>query len=203
MNKEKTWLYSFARLLAKFIYGVIFRAKARGLENFPNDTNCILIGNHISAWDPITLAHFYTYSEVHFIAKDSLFKFPVLRTLLKWLHAFPVSRGERDMAAMRTCMQVLRDGHVLGVFPQGTRQEDGRVEAVETGIAVMALKSNVPVVPVRIGGRYKLFGKVRASVGKPIPLDDLRATRADSETLEEVKRRVIDALEALRPSMDF
>ncbi len=203
MKVEKTWFYSFARVIIGFIYTVIFHAKARGTENFPTDTHCIIISNHISAWDPLTIAKFYKVSEVHFIAKDSLFKIPVLRLILRGLHAFPVSRGETDMSAMRTSMQVLRDGHVLGIFPEGHRQPSGQVGKIETGVAVMALKSNVPMVPVMISGKYRPFGKLRMAVGKPIPLDDLRARRADTETLEEVKARVRASLEALGPMTDF
>lgn len=203
MNKERTWLYSIARALAAVVCRCIFFSKARGLENFPRDENCILLGNHISAWDPVTVAHYYKPNEVHFMGKESLFKNPVLRTLFKWLHAFPVYRGERDMRAMRTAMQVLYDGHVLGIFPEGTRQRDDRMQSIETGVAVIALKSDVPLIPICISGRYRLFGKVRMVVGPPIKLDDLRGRRADTPTLEETKSRIIDAVEALRPLTKF
>ncbi len=203
MNAEKTGFYTFARIVVGIILRGLFGIKVRGQENLPKDRNCILMGNHISGWDPLTIAYLYKYSEVHFIAKDSLFKIPVLRTILKWLHAFPVKRGEADMAAMRTCMQVIREGHVLGIFPEGHRQKDGRVKAVETGIAVLALKTSVPVVPVFIIGKYRPFGRLRAVVGEPIPLDELRAARPDVETQEALKARVIDALESLRPLASF
>lgn len=203
MNVEKTRLYSLARILAEFVYRVIFRAKVRGAENFPNDRNCILLGNHISGWDPLTVAVFYKTNEVHFFAKESLFRNRLLAALLRRLHAFPVNRGATDMGAMRTAMQVLKDGHVLGIFPEGSRQFDGKVKGIETGVAVLALKSGAAVIPVRIGGKYRFFGKIRMVVGSEIPLDDLRAVRADAQTLEAVKTRVIDALEAMRPMLDF
>lgn len=203
LNKEKTPFYIFARMVAAVIYTLIFRTKARGLENFPQDENCIILANHISGWDPITVARYYRVSEIHFMAKEDLYKIPVLRTLLKWLHAFRVNRGESDMSAMREAMQVLKDGHVLGIFPEGHRQHENRMQHIETGVAVMAIKSTVPVVPVMITGRYRFFGRVRMVVGKPIPLDDLRAQRANSDTLEVLKARIIDAVEALRPLGDF
>ncbi len=198
MNRERTFFYRFAIAVLWPVYKFIFRAKARGVENFPKDTNCILISNHISAWDPLTIGLFYKESEVHFIAKDSLFKFRPLAAILRWLHAFPVSRGESDMAAMRACMQVLRDGHVLGVFPEGTRGHEGHVREIQTGIAVMALKSAVPVVPILLTGRYRLFGNVRLTVGALVPLDDLRAGRADAVTMDAVKSRVRESIESLR-----
>ena len=201
MKLEKTWFYTFAQRVAWCFYTLIFRAKARGLENFPKDQNCILYGNHISAWDPLTIAHFYRINEIHFMAKESLFRVPVLRAIVKGLHAFPVNRGSSDMAAMRTAMQVLREGHVLGIFPEGTRQQGGPVTNIETGVAVLALKSKVPLIPVLVGGKYTFFGRIRAVVGEAVPLDDLREKRTDAETLDEVKRRIIDGLETLRPML--
>lgn len=203
LNKEKTGLYSFARVLAWFVCRVIFGVKARGMEHFPRYENCIILGNHISAWDPITIAHLYKISEVHFIAKESLFKIPVLPFLLKHLHAFRVNRGETDMSAMRTSMQVIREGHVLGIFPEGHRQKNGKVSSIETGVAVMAIKSEVPIIPVLIEGKYRLFGALRVVVGPPVRIDDLRERRPDAQTLEALKARIIDALEALRPLADF
>ncbi len=203
MNKEKTWFYCFARAVITPLFRWIFRAKAVGVSNFPQNENCIILCNHISAWDPLTIAYFYSVSEIHFISKDSLFKNKLVAAVLKGLHAFPVARGETDMGAMRTAMQVLRDGHVLGIFPEGHRMHSDGVEKIETGIAVMALKSDVPLVPVMLEGKYKIGGKLRMAVGKPIPMEDLRSSRADAETLESVKKRIVEALNGLAPSLKF
>lgn len=203
MKKERTPFYTFARVIAAIINRCIFLSKARGTENFPQDENCIIMGNHISGWDPITVASFYKVSEIHFMAKDSLFKNPILAKLLTWLHAFPVNRGETDMQAMRTAMQVIKDGHVLGIFPEGTRQQGNRMQSIETGVAVIAMRTTVPLVPVVITGKYRLFGRVRVVVGPPIDIEDLRAQHADAQTMETLKARIIDAVEALRPLADF
>lgn len=202
MKVERTFLYRLAIAVVWPIYRLIFRAKAQGLENFPKDTHCIIMSNHVSAWDPITIGHFYKHNEIHYIAKDSLFKSRFLGALCRGLHAFPVARGASDMAAMRQCMQVLRDGHVLGIFPEGTRGHAEHVQSIQTGIAVLALKSDVPVIPVLIGGRYGFFGNVRMAVGKPVRLDDLRAARADAEAMETLKNRVLESFEALRPAIE-
>lgn len=198
MKKERTFLYTLLRGVASFLYRIIFLSRIEGRENYPTDQNCIILANHISAWDPVTVAYSYKVSEVHFMGKDSLFKNRLLGGFLRKVHAFPVSRGETDMAAMRTAMQIIRDGKVLGIFPEGHRQKDNRVQHIETGIAVMAMRTDVPLVPVMITGKYRLFGRIRVRVGQPIPLDDLRAAHADAQTLETLKQRIIDALEALR-----
>lgn len=203
LKKEKTFLYTFARGIAAIIYRLFFWAKAKGVEHFPQDENCIILSNHISAWDPITLAYFYRVSEIHFVAKESLFKIPFVRWLVTSLHAIRVNRGETDMGAMRASMQVLKDGHVLGIFPEGHRQTENRVQHIETGVAVMALKSDAPLVPAVITGKYRIGGRIRLVVGEPIDISDLRQRRADSETLELLKARIIDAVEALRPLSEF
>ena len=76
MKTEKTFLYTLARGIAAFLYPCVFLAKARGVENFPREENCIILSNHLSAWDPITIAHVYKHNEIHFIAKESLFRNP-------------------------------------------------------------------------------------------------------------------------------
>lgn len=198
MKKEKTPLYTFARVVIGIGFRVAFGVRATGMENYPQDQNCIILSNHISALDPLTIAMFYKVSEIHFIGKESLFRNKFLAKLLTTLHAFPVNRGETDMGAMRTAMQIVRDGYVLGIFPEGHRQQGEHMQRIETGVAVMALKTDVPVVPVCITGKYRPFGKLRVTVGEPIPMDDLRAMRSNSEVLETLKQRIIDSVEALR-----
>ena len=198
MHVERTWLYRFLIAFCRGLYTILFGAKASGLEHFPKDMNCILLSNHIHAFDPATIAVFYRANEIHFIAKEAIFKHKLLAKFFTKLHAFPVNRGETDMRAMRQAVQVLRDGHVLGIFPEGHRQRDQRVKAIETGVAVIALRSDVPVVPIYISGRYRPFGRLKLTVGPPIPLDDLRAERVDSQALEAVKQRIVAALNALK-----
>ena len=205
MKTEKTFLYTLARGIAAFLNPCVFLAKARGVENFPREENCIILSNHLSAWDPITIAHVYKHNEIHFIAKESLFRNRALKWFLGRLHAFPVSRGEADLAAMRTAVKVIADGDVLGIFPEGHRRHTPGWEPgkLETGVAVMALRSRVPVVPVFIAGKYRIFGKIRVVVGTPLDMDDLRARRPDAQTLEEVKHRILDSWEALQRQADW
>lgn len=203
MKKEKTFLYTIARGIAAVIYRVIFPTKARGMENFPTNENFIVLSNHISAWDPITIARYYRTSEIHFMAKESLYKNKLLAALLNKLHAFPVNRGKADMTAMRTAMQIIHDGYVLGIFPEGHRQHNDCVQSIESGVAVLALRTDVPLIPVVITGKYRFGGRIRVVIGPPIDIADLRAGPPDTPTVEAVKTRIIDAVEALRPLAAF
>lgn len=198
MKVEKTWFYTFARVLLGIVYRCIMPVKVRGIENYPTDQNCILLSNHISAWDPLTVAYTYKHNEIFFFAKDTLFRNKLLAAVLRKLHAFPVKRGETDMKAMRTAMQILKEGHVLGIFPEGHRRNDGTLQPLETGVAVMALKSRVPVVPIIIEGKYRPFQRISVAIGEPILLDTFWEQPVNAEILEAVKQRLMDALQSLK-----
>ncbi|MEG0766404.1 MAG: hypothetical protein RR482_01695, partial [Clostridia bacterium] len=91
---------------------------------------------------------------------------------------------------------------VLGIFPEGHRYHTGQIEKMETGVAVLALKSNVPLVPVYISGHYRVGGRLRIWVGPMVLIDDLRVQGADSTTLEAVKDRLQQALTVLQAKAD-
>lgn len=198
MNVEKTWLYTLVRIIFRFVFTCIIRLKVHGADNFLEDQNCILLSNHISALDPIAIAYAYKHNEIHYFGKDSLFKYKWIAAILRKLHAFPVKRGETDMKAMRTAMQVLKDGHVLGVFPEGHRRNGEELQPLETGVVVMALKGRVPVIPIMIQGQYRLFHRVNIVIGAPIILESYWAQTVSTEMLEEVKQLLMDALLSLR-----
>ncbi|MDR0897004.1 MAG: 1-acyl-sn-glycerol-3-phosphate acyltransferase [Oscillospiraceae bacterium] len=203
MRDKPTWLYAIVRVVGTVFYKLFYRYKMRGIEHLPSDQNYLIYANHYHALDPVTVALCCRRREIRFMSKADLFQNKLFRFLLTQLHAFPVRRGEADMGAMRAAMQVLKDGRVLGIFPEGHRQADGVFKGVETGVAVLALKCGVPVIPVRISGKYRFRGQMRAVVGAPLKLDDLRAQKPDAETLEAVKERIFRGIEDLAPLSDF
>jgi len=195
MKKEKTVIYSIGKAVGWMYFRLFCGVKMLGRENFPKDEHFIVMANHICALDPVLLGVAYSGSEIHFMAKDSLFRNPLMKWVAEKVHAIPVRRGETDMAAMRSAMQVLREEKVLGIFPEGTRHRDGKMGEIQTGIAVLALKQNVSLIPVGISGHYRPFGKLKISVGRPIDLDDLRALRPDAETMAQVVERIREGIQ--------
>ena len=191
-------IHRLTGVLIDFLYFRLFGLRFCGRENLPEHAPYILLANHRSMGDPFALGEVCRQGVVYFMAKEELFRNPIVRWYITKMHGFPVKRGKADLAAMRTALQGLKDGHVLGIFPEGTRHHDGKIGELETGISVLALKADVPVVPVYLGGAYRVGGKLRAAVGKPLDLDDLRQKRPDSETLNAVKERVSQALHALQ-----
>lgn len=202
MMKEHSFWYSLIRGIARFYYCFLCGVRIEGIDNYPRNENFILLANHRSAADPVAVGAVFKDVEIYFLAKDSLFRYPVFGWLLKKIHAIPLRRGESDLGAMRTALKVIADGHVLGIFPEGTRNHDAAMKEIQGGIALLALKTKVPVIPVVHKGRYRPFGNLRISIGKPVPLEDLRAVRADTEIMSIAKDRIRDALQKLSDGMD-
>lgn len=175
------------------VYGLVFPAQVEGLENIPDDGACVLCSNHIHARDPFYLAVRVRNRYLHFMAKAELFRFKPLGAFLRALLSFPVDRGHSDLNAIRTALKLLSDGHILGLFPQGTRSRDNSHTPMLNGVSMIALRAQKPVIPVYIGGPYRLFRRTPVRIGKPVDLSDF-GRRMDGETLTAVTHRIEDAI---------
>ena len=102
------------------------------------------------------------------MAKEELFETPILKHLLPGLNAFPVKRGMSDREALRKGLSILRDGNVLGIFPEGTRSETGELQKGLAGCGFFALRTDALVVPCAIIGPYKKFKRLKVVYGQPI-----------------------------------
>ena len=178
-------------------YDLFLPARVDGLENIPAEGGFILCSNHVSARDPFYLAVRCKTRMFHFMAKAELFRGKLMTAFMHGLEAFPVDRGHSDLNAVRTALKLVNDGHGLGVFPQGTRSRDNTPTPMLSGVSMIALRAGRPVIPVYIGGPYRLFRRTQVSFGKPIDLSDL-GRRMDSETLDRATRRIEQAVWSLK-----
>ena len=186
------FLCAIYRLFAALFHPV----RVIGRENMLREGPVILCANHVSLQDPMVL-DVYLGRLIRFMAKKELFENRFMNRVMTWLGAFPVSRGESDLSAMRTSLKLLADGEVLGIFPEGHRYADGEMHAFGNGLALIALRSGAPVVPAYIQGNYRLFRRVMVTVGAPVALSDL-GRRCDSKTLSAATERIQNAMRALR-----
>lgn len=165
--------YRFARAIVRLLGKIMYKYEVSGVENVPLNKGCILASNHVSNFDPITLGVFIK-PQVYFMAKRELFKNPVLGYILKHLGAFPVDRGTGDTSAIAQAENIVQSGKVLGIFPEGHRSRDGRLQRGKSGVVLIAASVSCDVIPVGIEYGERLFLRRRARIiyGKPIKSED-------------------------------
>jgi 1-acyl-sn-glycerol-3-phosphate acyltransferase len=178
----------------------LFRLRARGTEHLPTAGGFVLAANHNSNFDPWPLGvTLFPKRYLRFMGKSELFWTP-FKQFATAAGAFPVRRGQADAEAIATATQLVRDGHVVVMFPEGTRRKKGLRKKYEarahTGAARIALDANVPLVPVGIVGTDRLgkLAQLRVAYGPPIQLDDL-AGREDAPQV--ATERLMAAIEDL------
>jgi 1-acyl-sn-glycerol-3-phosphate acyltransferase len=185
--------YSFARSVVASIFKPWYRVEVSGLENFPKDGGVLLCTNHIHNFDPLIVGS-TAPRPVHFMAKEEIFKVPVLGNIVRRCNAFPVKRGKGDRESLRAGIKVLKDGNVFGLFPEGTRSKTGEIGKGLSGAGFFALKTEADVVPCAIIGPYKSLKKLKVVYGKPIAMEEMRASRASAEQVTELIMSEIDKL---------
>jgi 1-acyl-sn-glycerol-3-phosphate acyltransferase len=128
------------------------------------------------------------------MAKEELFKVPILKSILPQVNAFPVKRGMSDREAFRTVLKLLRGGEVVGMFPEGTRSKTGELGKGLAGAGFFALKGDADVMPCAIIGPYKPLRSLRVVYGKPIKMAPYRERKASAEEVTEVIMNEIRSL---------
>jgi 1-acyl-sn-glycerol-3-phosphate acyltransferase len=192
---------ALAALSWPILYGV-FRLRARGRENLPASGGYVLACNHISNLDPWPVGlPLWPRRWLRFMAKAELYWWPATY-VLDGAGAFPVHRGLGDVEAVETALTLARDGHVVVMFPEGTRRQKGLVKKHQarprSGAARIALEANVPLVPCAVAGtdRLRKLGPVRVAYGPPVEIEDLRASddlrRASQEATDRLMARILE-----------
>jgi 1-acyl-sn-glycerol-3-phosphate acyltransferase len=173
-------LYKFAKTVVSMALYPTYRIEVIGKENFPKEGGVLLCANHIDNLDPPVVG-ITAPRDVHFMAKEELFNLPILKQLLPGILAFPVKRGMSDREALRRGLQVLKEGNVLGLFPEGTRNKTGEIGKGLAGAGFFALRSDALVVPCAIIGPYKAFKKLKVVYGEPINLKEYQVEKLNAE----------------------
>ena len=132
------------------------------------------------------------------MGKIELFKNVMARAFFYAVKAFPVRRGEGDLPAIRHAFRLLRDGRLFGIFPEGRRVKTGEIDKFEPGTSMIALKTNAPVVPVYIKGKYKPFRRMKMIIGEPIRLSDYVGEKMNPTAIEEATSFLENKLKDLK-----
>lgn len=186
-NKGQNTFYWIVRNFIKALCMVLFPMKVVGAEKVPAEGSVMVCCNHVSFMDAIYLACALK-RRVTYLAKKELFENKFLNWVLRGIGMVPVDRGASDIQAMRTCLEVLKEGRLLGIFPQGHRYKEDDHRELQNGAAMMALRARPVVVPVHVSAPAKLFRKVTIRVGDPIDLSDI--VRVNAPGLAEASSRI-------------
>ncbi|HZI32861.1 MAG TPA: lysophospholipid acyltransferase family protein, partial [Candidatus Binatia bacterium] len=208
--------YRIGWTLFRFIYATYFRWRVFGAENVPLQGGVILASNHASYLDP-PLVGSGIKRDINYLARESLFRFPVMGSVLRSWNSVPVDRDGAGAKGLKIILERLLAGGGIILFPEGTRTKDGNLLPARSGIGLTVIKSTAPVVPVRVFGTYEAYGPkhkfprpypVTVKYGKPMNFEALRAEAktCDKARVKEIYQQVADEIMAqiakLEPKAD-
>lgn len=201
-------MYPILRQVMRTLVAVILgrRLHVTGLDNVPRRGGVLIVGNHVGAIDPPLTGTLIPRLDVHYMAKAESFASPAVRWLFRGFQAFPVVRGSADRTALRYTLGLLTDGHVVLVYPEGSRSPDGRLRAPQAGVGFLARHAHVPVIPVAVWGTERALPRgsrrprrvdVHVRYGAPVALPrGGGGSRADNAA---VAAAIMDAVAAMLP----
>ena len=199
--------YRFGIILWGLVFRRYCRLRVQGREHIPPHGPAVITANQLSMLDPFLVG--YTLGSPHpiaFMAKQELFRVPVVGfALIQW-SAFPVDRARKDTGALRTALTVLKAGEILGMFPEGTRSTTGELQELRTGALRLAIRTRAPLIPVGIEGtdrslprhgRIPRPARITVTYGAPMDLHELYARRPTDADIEHCAEDLRLRLEAL------
>jgi 1-acyl-sn-glycerol-3-phosphate acyltransferase len=196
-------VWKCCRGICRLVMTLYFDLKVYGSSHVPLTGGVLLLSNHQSYLDPVAFGAFLR-RPMSYLGRDSLFRNRFFGRLIRLLRAIPVRRGHADVGAMKQTIRLLRDGHMMNVYPEGTRTEDGQIGSIKPGAALVARRAGVPIVPVVIDGAFQAWphdrklplpGKLRVEFGPAMSvagLDD----RQIIDLIDGTLRRMLSQLRA-------
>lgn len=202
-SERRLW-YRTVRVFVSTFMAMIGGWRATGFRNMPETGGVLLVSNHLSHLDVILLG-IGLRRPLNFVARSTLF-FPPLGLLIRSLGAFPIQREGMGASGMKETLKRLRSGGVVTLFPEGTRSRDGELAPLKSGIAVLASRAGVPVVPAGIAGTFRTWPRgrllpiarpLRVHYGPPIMPSDLEGLDSQAVT-ELIQSRIQECIETAR-----
>jgi 1-acyl-sn-glycerol-3-phosphate acyltransferase len=196
-SRMRPW-YRFSRFWCQAFFLTFCRGRVFGRQNVPLTGGVLLVCNHQSFLDPV-LATLALARECDYMARDTLFRHRIFRRLIQSLNAFPIKRATADIGAIKETLRRLKAGHLITVFPEGTRTADGAIGPMQPGPILIARKAGVPIVPTLIQGAFEAWPRharwprprpVSVAYGAPLWPAEMRA-RPDEECISLVRARII------------
>ena len=198
-SKSYFILFKLMQFILRVIFNLLYRVEKIVLHKVPRNGKFIICSNHISYLDPVVIGA-YIPRCVYFMAKKELYNNKFLSSLVTFLNAFPVERQAFNRKAFSISFEVLKDGNVLGLFPEGTRSTDGVLRGGKKGTGFIAAASNTPILPVAISGTNKIiqkpyrrifFPRVKLIVGDIIDIKDILKEHSKKEAISIIVDRTM------------
>jgi 1-acyl-sn-glycerol-3-phosphate acyltransferase len=183
---------SVVRFILRVFFIILFRVEIVNKHNVPKSGAALLCANHNAELGMFFIGY-KLKRLVRWMAKEELFKYPVFSSFIKWAGAFPVKRGKGDIGSVKTVLRLLKEGHIVGMFPEGTRvrKKDDNSFNAKAGVAMFAVQTGAPILPVGVEGGNKIFGKVKIVFGEPYHLDIEAGKKYNNEELTELSNGIM------------
>ena len=180
----------------RLIYSTYFRWKVIDPQIVPLDGPAILASNHASFIDPPLIGS-GLHRSMNYLARESLFRFPVIGWILRSWNAVPVDRDGAGAKGLRNILDRLLSGSAIILFPEGTRTYNGEPQPPRSGIGLIVIKSEAPVIPVRVFGTFAAYGR-QFTIPRPYPIAvrygspiDFTALRSEAKTCSKPRLKQI------------
>ena len=209
-------VYRLGWSLCRFLFAFYFRWQVYHPERVPRTGPVILAANHASFLDP-PLVGAGLRREINYLARESLFRFPLVGAILRAVNSVPVDRDGGGAAGLKAIFDRLRAGGGIILFPEGTRTRDGKLQPARSGIGLAVIKSTAPVVPVRVFGTREAYGRhlkfprprpLAVKYGQPMLFEKLRAEAKTcskqrlKQIYQQVAAEIMEAIAKLEPGED-
>jgi 1-acyl-sn-glycerol-3-phosphate acyltransferase len=190
--------YNGLRVVCRFIAVWLYGLRVAGREHWPLDGGGLVCANHQSMFDP-PLVGLTCPRRMNYLARDTLFRVPILKQLISFLDAIPIDRSGGGLAGLKETLRRLKAGEFVLIFPEGTRTHDGEVAPLKPGFIAVARRSRVPLIPVGLDGAYQAWprtawfprpGRVGVVIGQPISPEQV-AEFSDDDLLAELEQRIL------------
>lgn len=180
-------LYDNMRPVGIALEKMLYKIEYVGTENIPESGGFILASNHVNALDPVFIALGMKKRQLHFMGKKELFENPIIKFFLSKLNGFPIVRGGADSEALNYAIRIVKEGYVLGIFPEGTRSKDFKPARAKSGVAVIAKEAKADILPVSIytSDDMKKHTKLTIRFGEVIPYEKLGL--CDESSREDIR----------------
>ena len=197
-------VYRISSTIMRHLFSVIYRTTWYGLENIPKDGPLIVACNHVSFFDP-PLIGCSAHRDFSYLARETLMGNPISAWLLPRLNVVGVDReGGKDAKAVRHVLKSLKAGRAVVIFPEGTRSHDGTLQSAKAGIGLLACRSEVPVLPVRVFGAFNAFsryhklpslrGRIKVVYGRPLQPSDFDPGKKATDRYQIAIDRIMEAI---------